>query len=410
MAPCALSQTPGNSPPADLTRLDLTSSGFIDPGDLKVFSQHWYEDETDFSLPADFDDSGRVDSVDLLRLLNGWGREAPTPTPTPTATPTSPPGLIPMTSIPPGSFLMGNTGSPQDSFYGYPNELPRHEVTIGYAFKMGYTEVTNEQFAVVLNWALEQGLLKNDAGDPYQGGDVHFFGRNLIDMTTEFTDLAFSEGRFTPIQRENHSMAHHPVKRVTWFGATAFCNWLSEIEGRTPAYSILSTHHSWNLVDRQGGGYRLPSESEWEYACRGPSSNPHRYSVFSFGDVNTSLFECLFEWTMDRNMVWCGNSGGWTQPVGRSANTFGLFEMHGNVAEWCEDHYRVSYSIVGSPTSSNYNGAPVDGSPMISGDPTRIVRGGYWNFHAAAARSSARGIEDGDRRYTGVGFRVVRVD
>lgn len=123
---------------------------------------------------------------------------------------------------------------------------------------------------------------------------------------------------------------NRPVENVSWNDAQEFCRKLSQMTGKT---------------------YRLPSEAEWEYAARAGTTGPYAGNLDAMGWYEK-------------------NSGGKTQPVGqKQANAWGLFDMHGNVWEWCEDFWHA-----------NYNGAPTDGSAWLSGGDSRyrVLRGGSW--------------------------------
>ena len=128
-------------------------------------------------------------------------------------------------------------------------------------------------------------------------------------------------------------------------------------------------------------GLRLPSEAEWEYACRAGTA-----TAYCFGDEDSDLGE--YAW-------YDGNSRGKTYPVGqRKPNAFGLYDMHGNVHEWCQDWY------VG-----NYSRAPSDGSAYEGGGSQRMVRGGYWLSLARGCRSAFRFMEEPSCRDQIIGFR-----
>ena len=161
----------------------------------------------------------------------------------------------------------------------------------------------------------------------------------------------------------------YPVVNVSWNDATEFCRHLNYKLGLTEQY-----------------GYRLPTEAEWEYAARAGTK-----TIFSFGDDEKDL----------ENYGWFkGNSGGHPQVVGQKLpNPFGLYDMHGNVWEWCQDQYQ-----------GNYDGAPRDGSAREDGDiaSNRVIRGGGWHDLAFDCRSADRnGLAPG-LRYAALGFRLSR--
>lgn len=315
-------------------------------------------------------------------------------------TPTTPQ----MVTLPPGSFQMGNTGAGRDAQFGYSDEFPRHTVNINYSFQMGKYEVTNAQYADILNWARGRGYLRNSSNQPYNGGDVYHNGQLLFAVVDgskwwEKAFIKYNGSNFYVEPRNGEPQGNHPVGRVTWYGSVAFCNWLSEKEGRSLAYNL----STWSLTNRQGGGYRLPSESEWEYACRGSSSNPNRYAPFSFGDDLgvTDLWSCQSSSLFNQYMVWCGNDDGWSEAVGsRLPNDYGLYDMHGNVWEWCQDWWHDSY-----------NGAPEDGSAWgtVGSYGDRVVRGGSWYDSSSYCRSAARSGFDPDNRFGSLGLRLVLV-
>ena len=161
-----------------------------------------------------------------------------------------------------------------------------------------------------------------------------------------------------------------------------FCNTLSEKEGVAPYYHVLG--HDVEIPDKKGPGYRLPTEAEWEYACRaGTTTN------YSFGENGL----------VDQYGWWIRNSNGHSHLVGdRFANGFGLYDMHGNVYEWCLDGFDRDY----------YKRAPTDDPPGASGTAWQIARGGAWNTDGPYCRSAARFLADRGERASSVGFRVAR--
>jgi eukaryotic-like serine/threonine-protein kinase len=154
-----------------------------------------------------------------------------------------------------------------------------------------------------------------------------------------------------------------PVESVSWKDAKEFCGKLSKMAGKV---------------------YRLPSEAEWEYACRAKTTGGYA------GDLTA--------------IAWYGpNSNSSIHPVGRkSPNNFGLYDMHGNVWEWCEDVYHDSYG-------GQHGDPPTDGGAWITGGEKnrRVLRGGSWSINAQNCRSAARSWSAPDTRYLDLGFRVV---
>jgi len=146
-----------------------------------------------------------------------------------------------------------------------------------------------------------------------------------------------------------------PVETVSWLDAQEFCKKLSEKEGRT---------------------YRLPTEAEWEYACRAGTTGPYAGKL--------------------EDMAWYGrNSGAKTHPVAtKQANAWGLYDMHGNVWEWCQSAYK------------EYPCDADDGRNAYNTDVDRVYRGGSWYIIPRGSRSARRGRSTPDFRYANVGFRV----
>jgi formylglycine-generating enzyme required for sulfatase activity len=159
--------------------------------------------------------------------------------------------------------------------------------------------------------------------------------------------------------RSNHQGGEFPTERISWGSAVEFCKKLSFNEGKV---------------------YRLPTEAEWEYACRAGTSG-------AFGGTKP----------IDEMGWYEGNSGGRTHPVAsRTANGWDLFDMHGNVAEWCNDYYSPEYAdgVVVDPTG------PKEGK-------ARVVRGGSYSYFVASCRCAARSSLPESYQVPHVGFRVV---
>ena len=236
-----------------------------------------------------------------------------------------------MVAIPSGEFAMG---SPNETVgYRYNNESPQHRVKIS-SFYMGRYPVTQAQWRVVAAMPQENRRLKS------------------------------APSRFTGDAR--------PVERVSWNDAVEFCARLSRQTGRA---------------------YRLPSEAEWEYACRAGTNTP-----FHFGEMITTEV-ANYDGSAYRDGP-KGKKRGETTPVTEFgiANAFGLSDMHGNIWEWCLDHWH-----------NNYYGAPTDGSAWLSTirGEGRIRRGGFWGYDPWTCRSASRYHCTSDAVDYSIGFRVV---
>lgn len=296
-----------------------------------------------------------------------------------------------MVLIPAGSFQMGdNLGD------GPSSETPVHTVGLS-SYHVDADEVTNQQYVDGLNWANSQGnLITVVAGEvrPY-GGQA---GYSYCDLTTKSTYSQISWGGahfFARGGKENY-----PVVMVSWYGAAAYANWRSAMQGRPLCYDV----STWSC-DFGATGYRLPTEAEWENAARGGADGKR----FPWTDSNTiqharanykSTTDVLYDTSPTRGYHPTFNTGvrPFTSPVGYFAsNGYGLYDMAGNVYEWCNDWYSGTYYA--SSPGSNPTG-PETGS-------WRVYRGGCWDSPARNCRCAFRYNGAMNFRGNALGFRLV---
>jgi formylglycine-generating enzyme required for sulfatase activity len=269
--------------------------------------------------------------------------------------------------IPAGKFIMG---SPEDEA-GRNDDESAHAVEITRAFYLGAHEVTKGQFAEFVAATSYQTEAEKDG----LGG----FGYNAQ------RGGMFQESRFTWRYTGWTLTDRHPVCNVSWNDATAFCRWLSRKEGRS---------------------YTLPTEAEWEYACRAGTRTRfwagdqdvvlNRIENISDCSLKDKLLAPEYQSFSKAAMNWSDNYP-FAAPVGSfQANPWGLYDMHGNLAEWCLDLYHKDYQKF--PKSD-----PVNLDP--GGHYVR--RGGTWLVEPRLCRSAARGASAPGYRCDGIGFRVL---
>jgi formylglycine-generating enzyme required for sulfatase activity len=242
-----------------------------------------------------------------------------------------------MVVLPSGSFLMG---SADDDIYGTQNERPQHKVTIAHKLAMGRYPVTFEEWDACVA----------------EGG---------VDLKPE--DEGWGRGT-------------RPVINVSWEDAQAYARWLNKKLG---------------IESNDPYRYRLPSEAEWEYACRAGTTGK-----FSTPSGQLSNADATYDASNVLPIVSpkAGKKHDKTTPVGIYApNPWGLYDMHGNVWEWVQDDYEDSYQ-----------GAPADGSAWATGAINRVLRGGSWNDGAWSACVANRFIYTPVARDLCSGFRLAR--
>ncbi len=175
------------------------------------------------------------------------------------------------------------------------------------------------------------------------------------------------------------------VSQVSWNDAVVFCNWLSKQEKRSPCYRR-DAEKGW-VLDARAKGYRLPSEAQWEFACRAGTT-----TQYHFGDQYQSLSKyAWFNFKSGSNPVRTAGS--------KLPNAFGLYDMHGNLGEWCQDYYDPKFYRL---SESGNPAGPSSGS-------RRVIRGGDWWTNAVRCRSAFRGYGDQVTRSDDLGFRLSRM-
>lgn len=244
-------------------------------------------------------------------------------------------GSIQTVLIPAGTFKMGNTGT--YSGITFISEQPVHDVTISNSFYMGKYEVSQALYTSVM-------------------------GTNP----------------------SNLKAADHPVERLSWYDGVAFCNKLSDRDGFKKCYTINGTSVT---CDWTANGWRLPTEAEWEYACKAGTSSDY-YSGNNESDLATIAW-------------YSGNSGDSTHIPGlKKPNKFGLYDIIGNVFEWVWDW------------SGPYPSGPVTDPTGPTSGTVKIIRGGSWHngLPNGMSRSSFRGWEDNPAGHSSTdGIRLVRI-
>ena len=244
-----------------------------------------------------------------------------------------------LVEIPAGEFLMGSSDTNGDAD---DDEKPQHQVKINHSFFMGVYEVTQEEYEKVV------------------GDNPSYFART---------------GR-GPEKVAGLVTRRFPVEFIEWERARDFCKKLSELPDEKAARRV----------------YRLPTEAEWEYACRAGNA-----SAFSFGDSLSST-QANFNGAFPSEGAEKGPYLGRPTVVGSyEPNRFGLYDMHGNVSEWCADNYHADY----------YSNSPVDDPLDEAGSSDKVVRGGNWGSDALNCRTRYRFSVLPVRRYQSRGFRVL---
>lgn len=252
-----------------------------------------------------------------------------------------------------GSFQMGNPGTAAPK--GDSDERPVHEVTVK-SFYIAKTEVTVKEYKQFINDASAKDFLNKREHKMPNAPDSAWYAEH-------------------PDTKKYYPLPTHPwwdwqddlpMQHITWYDAVAYCNWLSAKEGLQKCYS--ENADGGIDFDASKNGYRLPTEAEWEFAARG--GNKSKGSFYS-GSTNPN------------DVCWFDDSSRLKGPqkVGtKNANELGIFDMSGNVWEWCSDYYAKDF----------YAKSQKDNPVNLTASPYRVLRGGSWHYQVDHATVTSR--------------------
>ena len=282
-----------------------------------------------------------------------------------------------MLTVPAGSFIMGD-GSATCG-------LDERTVTLTHAFRLSRYEITNREYLDAVQWAYLHGYVTVTASSVLDNLDGSTAELLDLDDPEDDCEIAFSDGTFS-LRNVGYGLnPDHPVKEVSWYGAAAYCDWLSLVEGRPRAYD----HATWSC---NGGdpytaaGYRLPTDAEWEFAAQYDDERLYPWGN-EVPDDSRANYQLTVGWTTAVG----------SYPGGPSVAGELFYDLAGNVFEWCNDWHTCSLGA--APTTN-----PV--GPLSGTD--RIVRGGSLSGDATYLRSAGReGAYPPTRTSHTIGFRIA---
>jgi len=303
-----------------------------------------------------------------------------------------------MVVIPGGTFQMG------DSFNeGNPDQLPVHTVTLRHFFMSKYL-ITNGQYCAFLN-AVQPKVVN---GTVYGRDDITnsypYFDTSSVGSWSQIAFTAGAAGqpdRYVVRFKGRSDMSNDPAVCVSWYGAVAYCNWRSQREGKQPCYDL----STW-ACDFSKYGYRLPTEAEWEYAARGglagkrfPWGNTISHDLANY--KSDDFYSYDVSTTRGTHPIWSQDGiMPYTSPVGSfAANGYRLYDMAGNVFEWCQDWHSESYYSESPNTNPK--------GPATGAD--RVLRCGDWADNATATTVARRIPYFPTACDPSIGFRIVFV-
>lgn len=361
--------------------------------------------------------------------------------------------------VPGGAFQMGNSFTNLYPNEGFASELPVHEVPVSECF-VGRFEVTNEEMARTLQWAHTNGLVEvaptvvTNASEGVTNIVTNLYGtvrntegtkRELVDLDGAYCQIAFTNGAFAVATGKTN----FPCIHVTWHGAMALGNYLSDREGLARAVDF--TPADWT-VDVAATGYRLPTEAEWEKACRGGNPGTHfpwpddsaqgtNLYLYSIDPVKANYWDGRYAMSdsqltnhpmhpwfsetvrttpvgyyngsqvvtnLSSNITYRGADFGQTNDM---ANGYGLYDMAGNVYEWCFDYLSTNWYANAAASLPDPTGPAAESSFYTQ----RVVRGGGWLIYSllqppdpSFQRCSFRASFPAGYSASFMGFRVAR--